>query len=631
MMFRAWRCCGFIFAVCLCLFAFSPSSAQTVADYIDALAESRTATDSANNYAWAAMCAVGEYKMDSGVVYARKAIALAKSSGNHDKQAVAYFAMSNIYFSMADNDSARIHAQKCIEQYDLHGKKGVYYTYALNAIAGYYLNKGDAKNALNYGYRQLEVATEVKDTVGISNSYTMLSAVYDMMNDLDESIHYSKLALEMNERTGNIYNRSLVLTNLAMLYNSAGRYAEAIPYLHEAIYYCTDVNYTPRHQTLAFMMLGESHNKLAHYDSALLYLGRAERMIEHIESPEERVKLLNLYSSTFKQLGKIREAIASLNKAIDIAKEKKLLKLFSASSKLLAELSAKEGDYKAAYYALQQHKVTEDSLAGTDVQKTIAELKEQYESEKKDERIAQQKRDNLLLTGGLVLAALFTALILIQYIRQRKANSTIQRQSDKLTLLMKELHHRVKNNLQIISSLLSLQSFSIKDTAASKAVREGQQRIEAMSLIHQRLYTRDSITEINIREYIIDLVDSLQNAYGYDGNSINIKLNIADELMNVDQAIPLSLIVNELVTNAFKYAFEDNESPELTIVLDRRDGVTELLVADNGKGINIEEWRDAEGSFGKDLVQTFVKQLNGDMDIVVEGGSRFFLSIPYAA
>jgi two-component sensor histidine kinase len=195
---------------------------------------------------------------------------------------------------------------------------------------------------------------------------------------------------------------------------------------------------------------------------------------------------------------------------------------------------------------------------------------------------------------------------------------------------MKELHHRVKNNLQIISSLLSLQSFRIKDEKASRAVREGQQRIEAMSLIHQRLYTRDNITEINIREYISDLVDSLQSAYGFGKDKINIRLDIADELMNVDQAIPLSLIVNELVTNAFKYAFEDNQAPELTVILKRKDGNIVLQVADNGKGVNIEEWTDKEGSFGKELIQTFVKQLNGYLDIAVNKGSQFTLSIPYA-
>lgn len=516
------------------------------------------------------------------------------------------------------------------EQYDLTGKKGRYYTYALNNVAGYYLGRGKARQALGFAFRQLETATEMKDSLSISNSYTMLSAIYDMMENADDAIHYSKKALENNERIGNLFNRTVVLANLGMLYMSAGKHAEALPYIHQSIYYCTEVDNSPKNQTTAYTLAGECHNRLKDYDSALYYLAKAEKLIENMDAPQDRAKLLMIYGSTFGELHRYKEGIKNLDKAIAIAKDKKLVKLYSLANKDLAKLSMLDGDFKTAYYALKVHKETEDSLSGQDVQKTIAELKEKYESEKKDARIAQQKQENNLLTAGLIIVALLAGLIMVQYSRQRAANATIKKQSYKMTLLMKELHHRVKNNLQIISSLLSLQSFRIKDSAASKAVREGQQRIEAMSLIHQRLYTRDNITEINIREFISDLADSLQSAYGYSKADITVKLDIDNEMMNVDQAIPLSLIVNELVTNAFKYAYEDNAQPELTITLKRKDGNLELVVADNGKGLNIEEWKDKEGSFGKELIHTFIKQLNGYLSLMVNNGTRFTLIIPYS-
>lgn len=617
--------------LCTAVLVATVAQGQMSKEYLADLAKSKTVGDSSDNYAWAAMCTAGEYDTDNGLVYARKALQLAKRSGNHTKMATACFALSNVFLVIEETDSARIYGLKCIEQYDLSGKKGVYYTYALNSIGAYYLNNGNAKEALKYAHRQLEVATEVKDTVSISNSYTMLSAIYDLMSNLDESIRYSEMALQLNEQVGNVYNRSVVLSNLGMLYNLAGRYEEALPYLHQAIYYSTSVDPTPRQEAFSYMLVGESHNRLKNYDSSLYYLGKAKAMIENIDAPQDKVKLLSIYAGTYKELGKYQEGIQSLHEALAIAKEKRLVKLYSICSNTLAELSQLTGDYKTAYNALKEHKEVEDSLSGSEVQKAIAELKEQYESEKKDQRIAQQKYNNRLLMGGLLLVAVLAVLILVQYYRQRKANATIQKQSDKLTLLMKELHHRVKNNLQIISSLLSLQSFRIKDSAASKAVREGQQRIEAMSLIHQRLYTRDNITEINIREFIADLVDSLQSAYGFGKDDIAIRLDIDNELMNVDQAIPLSLIINELVTNAFKYAYEDNHHPELTITLHKDKKQMQLVVADNGKGVNIEEWKDKEGSFGKELIQTFVKQLNGTLGIEVDKGTMFTLSIPMAA
>lgn len=610
---------------------YSISYAQTAEGYIAKLAKCDKAVDSSDNYTWAAISTVGEYDMAKGFVYGQKAIALGKKAKDNIRQAAGYFAISNLFFSTDETDSAKLYAHKCLEQYDLVGKKGRYYTYALNIIAGHYLNKGSAVEALDYAHRQLEAAAEVKDSVSISNSYTMLSAIYDMMGNINESIRYSKMALEINERTGNLFNRSVVLSNLAMLYNATGRYQEALPYLYKAIYFSTEVDYTPRHQTTAYILVGECHNKMKHYDSALHYLSKADRMIENIDVPQDRIKLLMIYGSTLRELGRYKEGIVSLQRAMAIAKDKKLTKLHSLTANSLSEIAALNKDYEIAFTALKEHNTLEYNLSSVEVQNTIAELKEKYESEKKDARIAQEKRNSKLLASGLLIAALMVGLLLTQYIRQRAANITIRKQSDKLTLLMKELHHRVKNNLQIISSLLSLQSFRIKDEKASRAVREGQQRIEAMSLIHQRLYTRDNITEINIKEYITDLVESLLSTYGYNKNDIDIKLDVSDELMNVDQAIPLSLIVNELATNALKYAYEGSNTPVLSISLNRKNGKIVLRVADNGKGLNIDEWNDKEGSFGKELIQTFVKQLNGYLDIVVDKGSQFTLSIPQVA
>lgn len=196
-----------------------------------------------------------------------------------------------------------------------------------------------------------------------------------------------------------------------------------------------------------------------------------------------------------------------------------------------------------------------------------------------------------------------------------------------IKLLIKELHHRVKNNLQIVSSLLSLQSYRIKDPVAAKAVREGQYRIEAMSLIHQRLYITDNITEVNIKEYVTDLAESLMQANGYNKDSFVLNLIIQNEMMDVDKAIPLSLIINELVTNAFKYAYNDVTNPILTITLTKTQNNMQLYIADNGKGINMTEWENNNG-YGKELIKTFTKQLDGEIIIHVDKGTMFKITFP---
>ena len=196
-----------------------------------------------------------------------------------------------------------------------------------------------------------------------------------------------------------------------------------------------------------------------------------------------------------------------------------------------------------------------------------------------------------------------------------------------IKLLMKELHHRVKNNLQIVSSLLSLQSFRIKDKIAADAVKEGQHRIEAMSLIHQRLYTNDNITEVNIKEFVTDISESLMQAYGYDNNNFVLNLKIENELMDVDKAIPLSLIINELVTNAFKYAYADTAKPTLNINLTKVQNDMQLFIADNGKGMDMEAWQNNEG-YGKELVKTFTKQLDGEITVRIDNGTMFKITFP---
>ena len=200
--------------------------------------------------------------------------------------------------------------------------------------------------------------------------------------------------------------------------------------------------------------------------------------------------------------------------------------------------------------------------------------------------------------------------------------------AEHIKLLMKELHHRVKNNLQIVSSFLSLQSFRIKDQAAMEAVKEGQHRIEAMSLIHQKLYIQDNITQVNIREFITDIAESLMEAYGFSKQNFGMEIFVSEDLLEVDKAIPLSIILNELITNAFKYAYTDINHPELKIYFTKKHKKATLLIADNGNGIDLEAWKNNDG-YGKELVSTFTEQLSGTLTLSVSDGTIFQIDFPY--
>lgn len=200
--------------------------------------------------------------------------------------------------------------------------------------------------------------------------------------------------------------------------------------------------------------------------------------------------------------------------------------------------------------------------------------------------------------------------------------------AQQIKLLMKELHHRVKNNLQIVSSLLSLQSFRIKDQEAKDAIQEGQHRIEAMSLIHQKLYIQDAITQVNIKEFITDIAESLMQAYGYNSDNFDLQIKVEKELLDVDKAIPLSIILNELITNAFKYAYDTIKHPKLMISFTKESAQASISIADNGVGIDAKNWNDNSG-YGKELIQTFTEQLEGTLTLDINNGATFKIVFPY--
>ena len=212
-------------------------------------------------------------------------------------------------------------------------------------------------------------------------------------------------------------------------------------------------------------------------------------------------------------------------------------------------------------------------------------------------------------------------------ITERKiAEDQIKESLEEKSILLKEIHHRVKNNLQVICSLLNLQSGFIKDAEALELFNESQNRIKTMAMIHERLYRSKDLSRIDFGEYTRNLVESLFRSYGVNGN-IKLGLNIVDVSFAVDTAVPCGLIINELVSNALKYAFPGGGSGEISIDLHRAHerGFT-LRVADNGVGIpqNLD-WRNTT-SLGLRLVNILAKQLGASVELAGGEGTAFTLT-----
>ena len=202
-----------------------------------------------------------------------------------------------------------------------------------------------------------------------------------------------------------------------------------------------------------------------------------------------------------------------------------------------------------------------------------------------------------------------------------KTESSLQEKE----LLLREIHHRVKNNLQIISSLLSLQSRSSKDEHSIEMVRESQNRIKVMALIHEKLYRSKDFANVEFNDYIKDLVYDLFASYKVSTSRISLKMNIENISLGIDTAIPTGLIINELVTNCLKYAFPKDRDGEIRISLrPLDDGQNELIVGDNGIGLpeNLDI-KKAESLGLKMIINLTERSLHGKVKINIDNGTEF--------
>lgn len=207
-------------------------------------------------------------------------------------------------------------------------------------------------------------------------------------------------------------------------------------------------------------------------------------------------------------------------------------------------------------------------------------------------------------------------------ITRRKENEAMLRKSlEEKELLLKEIHHRVKNNLNVISSLLNLQSKYIKDKAALEVFRESQRRARSMALIHKMLYQSVDLKCINFGEYIQTLTRELFQTYA-TGDNIKLNMRVGDILLDINTAVPLGLIVNELVSNSLKHAFPDNMEGEITIEFNKNNQYY-FSVADTGIGFPEDIDYHNANSLGMRLVNSLVDQINGTMVLNQEKGTCF--------
>ncbi len=205
--------------------------------------------------------------------------------------------------------------------------------------------------------------------------------------------------------------------------------------------------------------------------------------------------------------------------------------------------------------------------------------------------------------------------------QRKKAELKIKESLEEKEVLLQEIHHRVKNNLQIISSLLNLQTHYVEGEETINVLKDSQNRVKSMAIVHEKLYQSPNLKDINFKEYIEDLISVLFYSYGIESENIKTLINLEDLKIDIDTAIPCGLIINELVTNSLKYAFPNGKGI-LKVELTSKSDYTKLRVADNGIGLPPDIDLENSNTLGLKMVNSLVHQLEGTLNLNRTGGTE---------
>ena len=326
------------------------------------------------------------------------------------------------------------------------------------------------------------------------------------------------------------------------------------------------------------------------------------------------------------EIGRAEEAIPFLENSIAKLQAANYPMSNSGELSLLQQAYKTSGDYKNAYKTLAQQKAMEDSLRSSEMLNIIADYEVKYETEKKEaelqklnfeaDKAAQQKRlyTIALFSGGLILSilAFFFYKNNKQNIKLAKQKKMLEITVDEKNVLLKETHHRVKNSFQIVSSLLYLQSENIKDKEAQAAMKEAQNRVRSMVLIHQRLYSKDQLIGISTDEYLKDLVHDIFESHQAETEKITYSIEATPIVLGIEATTSLGLILNELITNVIKHAFPKNQvKGSMHVSFQQEKETLVLKVTDTGFGMpeNINET-----SFGIELITALAKKLKAKLE-----------------
>jgi len=491
----------------------------------------------------------------------------------------------------------------------------------INTQLGYvFERRGKLDYAADYALESLRLGVKLNDKRAMAVAYSDLSGLFWKQSKFDKGLEYGLKSISLFEERGiNDLDYDFTLFVVGNNYLELKMFDEALNYYNHSIAIGERYGFY-NNLSDVYISLVDLNAYLSQYEEAEK---AGENAVKYAELLENNFMIMRSWLSIGKMQnleGKFATAIESLQKCITVATADFGDKYYlSQAYEALGRAQVGNHEYKLAYEAFEQYDSLKKEIFTVEADQRISQIQTEFDVAQKESTI-QVQEDKILKQQSsqtliIIIASLLFLLLLVLYVTYQKdknKNKLLEKQNNEKEFLLKEIHHRVKNNLEIVSSILALQSAQIQSQKAIDALQESENRVHSMSMIHQKLYQGENLGTIEMKDYFINLGSHILDSFGAEKR---IALNYIMEALelDVDTAVPLGLIVNELLTNALKYAFPDNRKGEIIIDLKKKDKKTlQLEISDNGIGKNEESILKGTG-FGTQLITLLTQQLSGKM------------------
>lgn len=470
--------------------------------------------------------------------------------------------------------------------------------------------------------------------------YNNVGNLYLDIKKYDRALDYYDSAIEVAHEIGSDFYLGTIIMNRGIVLQELGKYHEALKAHRHAIQYKRSAGAPERTIALSDLNIAICLRNTDRFDEALAILDSVSVTFEHLENNKGLTASLCQRGMLYNAMNVPEKALRDCDQAREILEGESIIENLNNCYTCLFEANKKLKNHEQALKYLEKSKAMSDSLLNATNFLQIGQAEAEFEGEKEmaiqqlEFEVREQKsRQTRWILLGLLTALLVVSLLIYRNLKLRsksekvlaKKNEVISNALEEKNILLKEIHHRVKNNLQVISALLTLQSRHDEDPLVTDALTRGQNRVQSIALIHKNLYQHDNLKGVDTKEYFDRLVDHLIETYNVNTEGIEVEKDIMNLSLDVDTMVPLGLIVNELISNSLKHAFPSGSSGKIKISLSEKDGVLLLMVTDNGVGAKQKEVN--QESFGQSLVKSLGRRLEATTEIKSDAGYEVRMEI----